>query len=92
VAVLGRCRDEAPGHADPLGSLQAGGRGRHPLPRALRWGVEHGVGEYGQDGEERNLLAEDTAPQGAELEGGYPEFTMAMLKKLGWAEDLSASA
>ena len=31
-----------------------------------------------------NLLAEGSYPVGSEIKDGYPEFTMAMLKKLGW--------
>jgi formate dehydrogenase major subunit len=45
-----------------------------------RFGVEH---------EGVNLLAEDSYPEGSEIEDGYPEFTMAMLKKLGWDKDLT---
>jgi formate dehydrogenase major subunit len=46
-----------------------------------RFGVE-------RDGD--NLLAEGSFPVGSEIEDGYPEFTMAMLMKLGWDQDLSA--
>ncbi len=40
-----------------------------------------------------NLLAEGDVegvsyPVGAEIKGGHPEFTMAMLQKLGWDKDL----
>ena len=45
-----------------------------------RFGVEH-------DG--KNLLAEGSYPKGSEIKDGYPEFTMAMLKKLGWDKDLT---
>ncbi|MDJ0947565.1 MAG: formate dehydrogenase subunit alpha [Alphaproteobacteria bacterium] len=45
-----------------------------------RFGVE-------RDGE--NLLAEGSYSVGSELQDGYPEFTMAMLKKLGWDKDLT---
>ena len=45
-----------------------------------RFGVE-------RDGD--NLLAEGSYPVGSEIEDGYPEFTMAMLKKLGWDGDLT---
>jgi len=38
-----------------------------------------------------NLLAEGSWPVGSEIEDGYPEFTMAMLKKLGWDGDLTAA-
>ncbi len=45
-----------------------------------RWGVErNGV----------SLLAEDVYPLGSEIRDGYPEFTMAVLKKLGWDKDLT---
>jgi len=46
-----------------------------------RFGVE-------KDGE--NLLAEGSYSVGSEIKDGYPEFTMAMLKKLGWDSDLTA--
>ncbi|MBL6954316.1 MAG: formate dehydrogenase subunit alpha [Alphaproteobacteria bacterium] len=37
-----------------------------------------------------NLLAEGSYSVGSEIKDGYPEFTMAMLKKLGWDKDLTA--
>lgn len=43
-------------------------------------------------GLERNgetLLAEDSYTEGSELTDGYPEFTMGVLKKLGWDKDLT---
>ena len=46
-----------------------------------RFGVEH---------EGTNLLAEGSYPVGSEIKDGYPEFTMSMLKKLGWDGDLTA--
>ncbi|WP_422367652.1 formate dehydrogenase subunit alpha [Pelagibius sp.] len=46
-----------------------------------RFGVE-------RDGD--NLLAEGSYPVDSEIKDGYPEFTMAMLKKLGWDKDLTA--
>jgi formate dehydrogenase major subunit len=36
-----------------------------------------------------NLLAEDSYSQGSEIKDGYPEFTLAVLKKLGWNADLT---
>jgi len=45
-----------------------------------RFGVE-------RDGD--NLLAEGSYPVGSEIKDGYPEFTMAMLKQLGWDKDLT---
>ncbi|MBT4487619.1 MAG: formate dehydrogenase subunit alpha [Rhodospirillaceae bacterium] len=37
-----------------------------------------------------NLLAEGSYSVGSEIKDGYPEFSMAMLKKLGWDKDLTA--
>ncbi|WP_075217663.1 formate dehydrogenase subunit alpha [Mongoliimonas terrestris] len=45
-----------------------------------RFGVE-------RDGE--TLLAEGSFSRGSEIEDGYPEFTMAVLKKLGWDTELT---
>ena len=45
-----------------------------------RFGIE-------RDGE--TLLAEGSWSKGSEIEDGYPEFTMAVLKKLGWDTDLT---
>ena len=50
------------------------------LPFRARFGVEH---------EGDNLLAEGSWTAGSEIEDGYPEFTMAMLKSLGWDTDLT---
>jgi formate dehydrogenase major subunit len=36
-----------------------------------------------------NLLAEGSYSLGSEIKDGYPEFTMAVLEKLGWDKDLS---
>ena len=49
-------------------------------PFRARFGVEHN----GQ-----TLLAEGSYTVGSELTDGYPEFTMAVLKKLGWDADLT---
>jgi formate dehydrogenase major subunit len=37
-----------------------------------------------------NLLAEGSYPKGSEIKDGHPEFSMALLKKLGWDGDLTA--
>ncbi len=60
---------------DPSKSVADGG-----LPFRARFGVE-------RNGE--NLLAEGSWTVGSEIQDGYPEFTMAMLTKLGWAGDLT---
>jgi len=62
---------------DPSKSVAEGG-----LTFRARYGVE-------KDGE--NLLAEGSYSVGSEIKDGYPEFTMAMLKKLGWDKDLTAA-
>ncbi|MDQ6437675.1 formate dehydrogenase subunit alpha [Mesorhizobium sp. LHD-90] len=58
--------------------------GRHVMdggsPFRARFGVE-------RNGE--TLLAEGSYTEGSELTDGYPEFTMAVLQKLGWDTDLT---
>lgn len=49
-------------------------------PFRARFGVE-------RNGE--TLLAEGSYTEGSELTDGYPEFTMAVLQKLGWDRDLT---
>ncbi|MFC3206365.1 formate dehydrogenase subunit alpha [Aquamicrobium soli] len=49
-------------------------------PFRARFGVE-------RNGE--TLLAEGSYTKGSELTDGYPEFTMAVLQKLGWDRDLT---
>lgn len=61
---------------DPSKSIAEGG-----LTFRARFGVE-------RDGE--NLLAEGSYSVDSEITDGYPEFSMAMLKKLGWDGDLTA--
>lgn len=61
---------------DPSKPVAEGG-----LTFRARFGVEY---------EGANLLAEGSWSQGSEIQDGYPEFTMAMLQKLGWDGDLTA--
>ncbi|CAO4136385.1 formate dehydrogenase subunit alpha [Methylorubrum extorquens] len=55
--------------------------------------VKDGGGTFrARFGTERNgetLLAENSFTKGSDLTDGYPEFTMAVLKKLGWEKDLT---
>jgi len=51
----------------------------------LNFRARFGVQRNGQ-----NLLAEGSYSVGSEIKDGYPQFTMAMLKKLGWDKDLTA--
>ncbi len=45
---------------------------------------------YGVERNGVNLLAEGSYPVGSEIKDGYPEFTVGMLRKLGWLGDLTA--
>src|SRR3954469_24963597 len=61
-----------------------------------RFGVERIVKrkvlENGQEVEREdhdNLLAEGSYSAGSEIKDGYPEFTLGVLKKLGWDKDLT---
>jgi formate dehydrogenase major subunit len=62
-----------------------------------RFGVERVVKRKvivnGQETEKEvheNLLAEGSYSVGSEIKDGYPEFTLGVLKKLGWDKDLTA--
>jgi formate dehydrogenase major subunit len=44
---------------------------------------------FGVEREGVNLLAEGSYSVGSEIQDGYPEFTMAVLTKLGWDTDLT---
>ena len=62
-----------------------------------RFGVERlvkrKVMENGQEVEKEehdNLLADGSYSAGSEIKDGYPEFTLGVLKKLGWDKDLTA--
>ncbi len=64
---------------DPSKPVAEGGlcfRNRFGLKSPEKWGSE-------------NLLADGSYPVDSEIKDGYPEFTMAMLKKLGWDKDLT---
>ena len=44
---------------------------------------------FGVERDGVNLLAEGSYSLGSEIKDGYPEFTVAVLKKLGWDKDLT---
>jgi formate dehydrogenase major subunit len=46
---------------------------------------------FGVERDGATLLAEGSYSVGSEIRDGYPEFTLAVLKKLGWDKDLTAS-
>jgi formate dehydrogenase major subunit len=63
-----------------------------------RFGVERLVkrkviqnGQEVEKEEHDNLLAEGSYSLDSEIKDGYPEFTLGVLKKLGWDKDLTAS-
>jgi formate dehydrogenase major subunit len=45
---------------------------------------------FGVERDGVNLLAEGVYSKGSDIKDGYPEFTMAMLKELGWDSELTA--
>jgi formate dehydrogenase major subunit len=53
-----------------------------------RFGVERDVKLPDGTVRKDNLLAEGSFSVGSEIKDGYPEFTYAVLKKLGWDKDL----
>ena len=53
-----------------------------------RFGVEREVKLPDGTARKDNLLAEGSYSLGSEIKDGYPEFTYAVLKKLGWDKDL----
>ncbi len=57
-------------------------RARFGVEAPEEWGGGNLLAEGGQEG--------SSYPVGSEIKDGYPEFTMAMLKKLGWDKDLTA--
>jgi len=56
-------------------------RARFGVEAPEEWGGGNMLAEGGQAG--------SSYPVGSEIKDGYPEFTMAMLKKLGWDGDLT---
>ncbi len=57
---------------------------KHVMEGGLTFRARFGV-EY----EGENLLAEGSYSVGSEIKDGYPEFTMEMLTRLGWDQDLT---
>jgi formate dehydrogenase major subunit len=67
----------------------SGFRARFGVERVITEKVmENGV-EVEKEVARHNLLAEGVAPPGSDIADGYPEFSMAVLKKLGWDTDLT---
>src|SRR5829696_5043105 len=65
-------------------------RARFGVERVVKTKVmENGV-EVEKE-EKHNLLAEGSYSKDSEIKDGYPEFTLGVLKKLGWDKDLTAA-
>jgi formate dehydrogenase major subunit len=45
---------------------------------------------FGVEREGQTLLAEGSFSKGSEIQDGYPEFTVAVLKRMGWYDELTA--
>jgi formate dehydrogenase major subunit len=56
-----------------------------------RFGLEHERTLADGSKVTTSLLAKGSYPAGSEIKDGYPEFTMGVLKKLGWDKDLTAA-
>ncbi|RVT96967.1 twin-arginine translocation signal domain-containing protein [Rhodovarius crocodyli] len=70
---------------------------RHPGSHVLyntELHVKEGGGtfraRFGVEREGKTLLAEGSYSKGSELTDGYPEFTVPVLKRLGWYDELTA--
>ncbi|MBM3569703.1 MAG: twin-arginine translocation signal domain-containing protein [Alphaproteobacteria bacterium] len=91
----GPCNGETFGLPWPCwGSPEFKHPGTHVLYDTSKTVMQGGLNFRANFGIERNgetLLAEGSYSKDAELKDGYPEFTMAMLKKLGWDKDLTAN-
>jgi formate dehydrogenase major subunit len=73
-------------------SIKEGGgtfRARFGVERVVKRKVIENGQEVDKDVHE-NLLAEGSYSVGSEIKDGYPEFTLGVLKKLGWDKDLTA--
>jgi formate dehydrogenase major subunit len=78
LAVLGQAGAPAPGHPRALRSEPPREGGRLDLPARVRRGAQR-----------RDAARRGSFTKGSELTDGYPEFTMGVLKKLGWDKDLT---
>ena len=62
-------------------------RARFGVERVVKRKVMETAGVEREDHD--NLLAEGSYSVGSEIKDGYPEFTLGVLKKLGWDKDLT---
>jgi formate dehydrogenase major subunit len=94
-AIGGPCDGEYYGLPWPCwGTAEMGHTGTPNLYDTSKPVAEGGLcfrARFGVQRNGENLLAEGSYPVGSEIKDGYPEFSMAMLKKLGWDGDLTAA-
>ena len=64
-------------------------RARFGVERVIKTKVKDATGQEVEQEQKFNLLAEGSYSKGSELTDGYPEFTYAVLQKLGWDADLA---
>jgi len=57
---------------------------KSPMDGGMTFRARFGVERAGE-----SILAVDSWNEGSEIKDGYPEFTMALLQKLGWDKDLT---
>ena len=92
-AVGGPCDGEYYGLPWPCwGTAELGHPGTPNLYDMSKPVAEGGLtfrARFGVERDGQNLLAEGAYSVGSEIQDGYPEFTMGMLKELGWDGDLT---
>ena len=64
-------------------------RARFGIERVVKTKTKDASGAEVETEQKFNLLAEGSYSKDSELTDGYPEFTMAVLQKLGWDKDLT---
>ncbi|MEJ1158064.1 formate dehydrogenase subunit alpha [Prosthecomicrobium sp. N25] len=64
-------------------------RARFGVERVLKVKEKDATGAEVEKEVKHNILAEGSWSLGSEIQDGYPEFTMGVLKKLGWDKDLT---
>ena len=65
-------------------------RARFGTERVIKIKEKDAAGVEVERETKQNMLAEGSYSLGSEIKDGYPEFTMAVLQKLGWDADLTA--
>jgi formate dehydrogenase major subunit len=64
-------------------------RARFGVERVIKSKTKDAEGKEIETETKQNMLAEGSYSKDSELKDGYPEFTLAVLQKLGWDKDLT---